>query len=104
MALNKPAPSSDGHRGTAVQIHERLQVLDPVELRITDDSAHHAGHAGALAGGGHYHVRIVSQRFANLNKVARHRLIYTTLADLMGSAIHALAIEASTPEESLTAR
>jgi BolA protein len=85
--------------GTAERIATLLEALSPVASTLTDDSAHHAGHAGAAGGGGHYHLKIVSSRFHGLGRVARHRLVYATLAELMGSAIHALAIEALTPEE-----
>ncbi len=91
-------------KSTAAQIDERLRMLAPIELELIDDSAHHAGHAGAASGGGHYNLRIVSPRFQGLGRVARHRLVYASLADLMGSAIHALAIEALTPEESPPSR
>jgi len=80
-------------------IRERLQALAPAELDIRDESHLHAGHAGAAAGGGHFRLRIVSSRFASLNRLARHRLVYDRLADLMPSQIHALAIQALTPEE-----
>ncbi|MBX6319157.1 BolA family transcriptional regulator [Pigmentiphaga sp.] len=80
-------------------IRERLQALAPAELDIRDESHLHAGHAGAAAGGGHFRLRIVSSRFAGLNRLARHRLVYDRLADLMPSQIHALAIQALTPEE-----
>ncbi|MBL8447665.1 MAG: BolA family transcriptional regulator [Zoogloeaceae bacterium] len=80
---------------TAVQdkIRQRLAVLAPVSLDIIDDSAKHAGHAGARSGGGHYRLAIISPRFSGLNTLARHRLIYATLSDLMHSEIHALAID-----------
>lgn len=72
----------------------RLAVLDPVEIEIDDDSALHAGHAGARDGGGHYRLRIVSPRFAGQSTLARHRLIYDALGDMMQQEIHALAIQA----------
>ena len=81
-------------------LRERLQTgLDPQELSIRDDSAAHAGHAGA-ADGGHYAVRIVSGRFAGRGLLERHRLVYTAVADLLRSGVHALSIDARTPEES----
>ncbi|MDH0864312.1 BolA family transcriptional regulator [Mitsuaria sp. GD03876] len=80
-------------------IEARLQAaLEPVSLRLRDDSAHHAGHAGAREGG-HYYLEIVSPRFAGLPRVARHRLVYDALADLMQKGIHALAIDARAPDE-----
>ncbi len=84
---------------TIALLQAALQALAPEHLEIQDDSAAHAGHAGARSGGGHYDVLIVSSRFAGLNSVARHRLVYATLGDLMKTRVHALAIRALTPEE-----
>ncbi|BBF85924.1 cell division protein BolA [Aquitalea magnusonii] len=84
---------------TVALLQAALQALTPEHLEIQDDSAAHAGHAGARSGGGHYDVLIVSSRFAGLNSVARHRLVYATLGDLMKTRVHALAIRALTPEE-----
>ncbi len=81
-----------------MEIHKRLETLLPASLNIEDESAQHAGHAGA-SGGGHYRLTIVSSRFEGLNAVARHRLVYETLGELMQKGIHALAISAYTPEE-----
>jgi BolA family transcriptional regulator, general stress-responsive regulator len=81
------------------QIVDRLQALAPHSLNLEDESSQHAGHAGAAGGGGHYRLTIISSRFAGLNAVARHRLVYETLGDLMRGPIHALAIIALTPEE-----
>lgn len=81
-------------------IRARLASLDPQSIDIVDDSAAHAGHAGARSGGGHYRLTIVSARFAGLGTLARHRLIYEALDDLMSREIHALAIDARTPEQS----
>jgi BolA protein len=80
------------------EIRKRLEALDPASLSLEDESAQHAGHAGASAGR-HYRLTIVSSRFNGLNAVARHRLVYQTLGDLMQKGIHALAISAYTPEE-----
>ena len=84
---------------TESQIRERLAALQPDSIDIGDDSALHAGHAGAASGGGHYTLRIVSARFAGQSRVARHRLIYDTLGSLMQHQIHALALHALAPEE-----
>ena len=85
---------------TVAQIESRLTAaLAPVSLHIDDDSAKHAGHAGARDGGGHYRVTIVAEAFAGKNTLARHRLIYTALGELMPAAIHALAIRATAPDE-----
>ena len=80
-------------------IETRLNAaLAPLALTVRDDSAQHAGHAGAAAGG-HFTVTIVSDAFAGKPRVARHRLVYDALADAMQRGIHALAIVAYTPEE-----
>ena len=85
---------------TAALIEQRLtDALAATEITVVDDSARHAGHAGAASGGGHYNVRIVSPRFAGATRLSRHRLVYDSLSDLMHRAIHALAIEALTPDE-----
>lgn len=70
---------------------------DAVEL--IDDSHLHAGHAGARDGRGHFRVRVVSDEFAGLRTLQRHQLVYRSLADLMQTDIHALSIEALTPQE-----
>lgn len=71
-------------------------ALEPTALEVIDDSHLHAGHAGAREGR-HFTVRIRSQRFAGLSRVARHRLVYDALAGWMPRGIHALAIDAQTP-------
>lgn len=73
-------------------------ALSPSSVVVRDDSAQHAGHAGAAAGG-HYTVTVVSAAFAGKGRLARHRLVYDALADVMQRGIHALAIMAYTPEE-----
>jgi len=84
-------------------IRERLTAaLAPELLEIVDDSHRHAGHAGAAGGGGHFSVIIVSGKFAKQTSLARHRLVYQVLGDLMPAQIHALSINAMTPEESQT--
>jgi BolA protein len=83
----------------AVEIEARLRAeLAPSELILRDDSADHAGHAGAREGG-HFHVTVRSDRFTGLQRVARHRLVYHCLSDLMQRGIHALAIDAKAPGE-----
>lgn len=84
---------------TIDQMREKLATLAPQEVEIVDDSALHAGHEGAKGGGGHYNLLIVSPQFAGHNTVSRHRMIYTALADMMQTQIHALSIKAFTPEE-----
>ena len=73
-------------------------ALQPSALTITDDSHLHAGHAGAREGR-HYSVRITSARFIGMSRVARHRLVYDALHRLIPQGIHALAIQALTPDE-----
>ncbi|MBN8282936.1 BolA family protein [Zoogloea sp.] len=81
------------------EIRARLASLQPVRLELIDDSHLHAGHAGARTGGGHYRLSIVSDVFQGKNTVARHRIIYEALGELMHKEIHALAIQARSPEE-----
>lgn len=82
-------------RASVAEIEARLRAaLAPEALEVRDDSQQHAGHAGAREGG-HYSVRIVSRRFTGLHRVARHRLVYDSLGELMQRGIHALAIDAS---------
>jgi BolA family transcriptional regulator, general stress-responsive regulator len=72
--------------------------LAPLSLTVGDDSHLHAGHAGAREGR-HFHVQIVSTRFAGLTRLARHRLVYDSVQSLIPLGIHALAIEARAPDE-----
>jgi BolA protein len=72
--------------------------LAPLQLDIQDDSAKHAGHAGAREGG-HFRVRLVSEAFRGKSAIERHRLVFAAVAGLMGRDIHALNIDAKTPEE-----
>jgi BolA protein len=83
------------------QIEQRLRAaLAPLRLDIVDDSARHAGHAGAReSGGGHYNVTIVSAAFAGKNLIERHRLVYGALGELMHKDIHALSVQALSPDE-----
>ena len=76
-----------------------IATFAPLECQLTDDSHLHAGHAGAASGAGHYSVRLVSERFAGLTRLARHRLVYDCLNDMMQSEIHALNIVAYAPSE-----
>lgn len=80
-------------------MRERLAVLSPLILEIRDDSAKHAGHAGSRAGGGHFDMTIVSAGFAGKRTMERHRMVYDALGTLMKREIHALSINAKTPEE-----
>ncbi len=86
----------------ARSIEQKLAALEPSRLKLTDDSALHAGHEGAKGGGGHYRLTIVSQQFSGKNTVARHRMIYAALGSMMQRQIHALAIRAYAPDEAET--
>ena len=82
------------------RIRATLQVaLAPAQLEVGDDSHLHVGHAGAASGGGHYSVRVVSERFEGLRLVMRHRLVYDAVHGMMHTDIHALAITAIAPSE-----
>lgn len=84
---------------TIDKIAARLSALEPLEIDVTDDSAAHRGHAGAASGGGHYQLRLISARFAGQSRLARHRLVYDLLAELMQREIHALAMNLLAPDE-----
>ena len=82
------------------ELKRRLtESLNPTRLNITDESDRHIGHAGAEGGLGHFSVLIVSERFANLPKIRRHRLVYDIVGDMMKTDIHALSIKALAPDE-----
>jgi BolA family transcriptional regulator, general stress-responsive regulator len=84
----------------AAEIRQRLAALDPVEIELADESEQHRGHAGYRAGGNtHWRLSIVSPRFAGQPVLARHRMVYEALGNLMQNPIHALAITARSPEE-----
>ena len=80
-------------------MRDSLAALDPVSIEIEDDSAKHAGHAGARSGGGHFRLTIVSPRFAGCKTMEKHRLVYDALGPLMKREIHALSITARSPDE-----
>lgn len=84
-----------------VSIRRKLDgALRPQRLDIVDESARHAGHAGARPGGEtHFRVEIVSPRFAGLSRIARQRLVHEVLAQELKGRIHALALKTLTPEE-----
>ena len=80
-------------------MRQKLAVLAPERIEILDDSSRHAGHAGAESGGGHYRLTIISARFDGESPLARHRLVYSVLHEMMNKNIHALSVKAYTPEE-----
>ncbi|MES2955649.1 MAG: BolA family protein [Pseudomonadota bacterium] len=80
----------------ALRIEEQLRArLSPTHLEVIDESALHAGHAGANAQGfgSHFRVRIASPAFAGKSRVARHRLVYDAMQNFIDEGLHALAIE-----------
>ena len=82
------------------EIRSRLQTaLAPESLQVEDEGHKHIGHEGAKDGRGHFRVLVVSDQFQGKNLIARHRLIYQAMGDLMQTDIHALAIDAYTPDE-----
>lgn len=82
------------------KIRTRLEeTFAPLQCQLEDESALHAGHAGAASGGGHYRLRMVSARFEGQNRISRHRLVYDCLHDMMHTEIHAIAIVAIAPSE-----
>jgi BolA family transcriptional regulator, general stress-responsive regulator len=84
-----------------VQLRSAIEhALAPISLEIIDDSAKHAGHAGAREGG-HFRIVVVARGFAGRSQLERHRLVYAAVAPLMGRGVHALSIVARTPEESI---
>ncbi len=84
----------------ADEMRRRLQALAPERLELLDESAQHAGHAGSRPGGNtHWRLLIVSSAFSGKPTVARHRMVYAALGELMNDPIHALAITARAPGE-----
>jgi BolA protein len=75
------------------------QAFAPARVSVCDDSARHAGHAGARDGAGHFSVRIESQEFSGRSRLERHRLVYKALAHMLPREIHALNIVAVSPDE-----
>lgn len=75
-------------------------ALTPTRMVIIDDSHHHAGHVGARSGQGHFRIEIESDAFAGKLPLARHRLVYAALGEMMHTDIHALSIHARAPGES----
>lgn len=81
-------------------IKEKLTAaLQTTHIEIIDDSQKHAGHVGARDGGGHFKLNIVSSEFNEKSLIQRHRMVYSAVDDLMNTEIHALSINAQTPEE-----
>jgi BolA family transcriptional regulator, general stress-responsive regulator len=90
--MNQTAPDREQ------RLRRRLESrFAPALLVIEDESHLHAGHAGAAGGHSHFRVIIVAEAFRGVSPLARHRLVYAAVGDLMETDIHALAIEASPP-------
>jgi BolA protein len=83
----------------ASTLRARLQDLVPSALEIHDDSAEHAGHAGAAGGGGHFSLLIVSNAFTGISRLERHQKVLARVSDLLPHPIHALSIKALAPDE-----
>ena len=91
---------TDANASRIAMIHERLTTaLSPTLLDIIDESHKHAGHAGARQGGGHFIIKIMSAAFSGQGLLQRHRLVYEALGDAMHTEIHALSIQAYSPQE-----
>jgi BolA family transcriptional regulator, general stress-responsive regulator len=97
--VSAPTPAAARNRAVLEQLRAALQgALAPRSLEILDDSARHAGHAGA-ASGGHYKVTLVAEAFRGRSQLERHRLVYQAAAALMQHGVHALNIVARAPDE-----
>lgn len=85
-------------------MRERLMVeLEPIRLDIVNESHMHAGHRSSPGTGeSHFRVLIVSPKFTGRSRVERHRMVNAALADLLQGRVHALAIRALAPDESIT--
>lgn len=82
------------------RMRERLKAaLAPTDIKITDESHLHAGHAGAQSGRGHYALHIRSEAFTGKSPIQRHRMVYEALGEMMQTDIHALSIRAQAPAE-----
>ena len=79
-------------------IRDGLSSLEPLELNIEDEGHLHIGHAGSKSGG-HFKLFIVSEYFKNMTQINRHKLVYKTLDNLLKTEIHALSINAKSPDE-----
>lgn len=85
---------------TAEKIASALaRALSPERVDVADESAAHAGHAGAAAGGGHFALLVVAAAFDGKGALERHRLVYDALGELMKREVHALRVRALTPAE-----
>ena len=99
MSGNGPPTGGVAMNEVRTTLESRLATLSPTALTIRDDSASHAGHPGAASGAGHFSVMIVSEHFLGLTRLARHRAILERVGDLIPYPVHALSIEAHSPDE-----
>jgi BolA protein len=82
------------------EIKARLErELSPRHIDIIDEAHLHAGHAGAASGAGHFNVTVVSDKFSGQSAIQRHRMVYAAIGDLMQTEIHALSIQAQSPDD-----
>lgn len=87
------------------RIQSKLEsAFAPAKVSVQDDSERHAGHEGARGGAGHFRVRIESQAFAGRSRLQRHRMVYEALADMLPGEIHALNIDATSPDDGQSSR
>ena len=98
MTGRRTRPPLDPTRAQWLEAELR-RGFDPLHLTVEDESARHAGHAGAAGGGGHFRAVIVSAAFRGQGQVARHRAVFALLGEAMRTTIHALALQTLTPEE-----
>jgi intracellular septation protein len=99
-ATAQPAATGQPAANRAQRLRERLERrFAPVQLTVEDESYLHEGHAGAVGGQSHFRIRIVAEAFRGISSLARHRLVYEAVDDLLRSDIHALAIEALPPTD-----
>ena len=98
--MTVPATAATAPTAQALEVRLR-EALAPVALEVIDESFQHQGHAGANGSGfgTHFRVRITSHLFTDKSAVMRHRLVYDALREFMVQGLHALAIEARSPEE-----
>jgi BolA protein len=84
----------------AAEIRRRLARLQPIRVELIDESARHAGHAGARPQGeSHFRLLIVADAFSGRSRIERQRMVYGALGDLMETDVHALSIRALTRAE-----
>ena len=98
-----PSRPNDRAADRAADRAERLREIlqnrfAPIQLTVQDESHLHEGHAGAAGGQSHFRIRIVAEAFRGISSLARHRLVYAAVDELLKSDIHALAIEALPPD------